>query len=111
MRIVLSVITSLGLLVGCTNHDRGPDYSKTKPGYYGGDGSSQQQAVLVVGVEQSAYAWIARTYPGSKVLDQALVLPPGKKRYDLYRVRKRDGKVIHVWFLISGGLDTFINGS
>lgn len=45
---------------------------------------------------------------GSKVLDQSLVVPPGKKRYDVYGVRKRDGKIIQVWFLISGGIDGFI---
>jgi hypothetical protein len=110
MRIFLPAILSLGLLVGCTIQESGPDYSNTKPGYYGGDGSSQEQAVLAVGVDQSAYAWIAQKYPGSKILDQALVVPPGKKRYDMYKVRKRDGKVIEVWFLISGGLDAFING-
>jgi hypothetical protein len=109
MRILLSLIITCSLFVSCTTRESGPDYSNTKPGYYGGDGSSQQQAVLVVGVEQSAYAWIAQKYPGSKVLDQALVVPPGKKRYDLYRVRRRDGKVIEVWFVISGGLDAFIS--
>jgi hypothetical protein len=111
MRTLVYLIISCGLLAGCASHESGPDYSNTKPGYYGGDGSSQEKAVLAVGVEQSAYAWIAQKYPGSKILDQALVVPPGKKRYDLYRVRKRDGKVIQVWFLISGGIDALINGS
>lgn len=98
-----------GFVAFCAAQDTSPDYSHTKPGYYGGDGSSAKQAVITVGVEQSAYAWIAKKYPGSTVLDQALVVPPGKKRYDVYGVRLRNGKVIQVWFLISGGLDSLFD--
>jgi hypothetical protein len=108
MRTLFFVAIICCSLAGCSTQDAGPDYSRTKPGYYGGDGSSQEQAVIAVGIDQSAYAWIAQKYPGSTVLDQALVVPPGKKRYDVYGVRLRNGKVIQVWFLISGGIDALI---
>ncbi len=108
MRTLLIFAVVCWTLAGCAKRDSGPDYSNTEPGYYGGDGTSPEKAVLVVGVEQSAYAWIAQKYPGSKVLSQALVVPPGKKRYDMYRVQLRNGKIIEVWFLISGGIDGFL---
>jgi hypothetical protein len=93
-------------ICSCTIGDTGPDYSHTKPGYYGGDGSSAEQAVIAVGVDKSPYAWIAQKYPGSTILVQGLVVPPpGKKRYDVYVVRLRNGKEIRVWFLISGGVE------
>jgi hypothetical protein len=108
MRTLLILALICCSAIGCARADSGPDYSNTKPGYYGGDGSSPEKAVLVVGVEQSAYAWIAQKYPKAEVLSQALVVPPGKKRYDIYQVRLRNGKVIKVWFLISGGIDGFL---
>lgn len=111
MRTLLILVFVGWSVIGCAKADSGPDYSNTKPGYYGGDGSSPEKAVLVVGVEQSADAWIAQKYPRSKILSQALVVPPGKKRYDLYQVRLRNGKVIKVWFLISGGIDAFLENS
>ncbi len=108
MRLLLTLSIICWSIFGCSTRDTSPDYSHTKLGYYGGDGSSQEQAVIAVGVEQNAYAWIAQKYPGSKVLMQTLAVPPGKKRYDVYTVRRRNGKTIDVWFLISGGLDAFI---
>jgi hypothetical protein len=81
-----------------------PDLSKVKPGFYGGDGTSQKQAVIAVGLYYSPKRFIAQKYPGSKILDVSLVVPPGKKRYDVYRVRKRDGKAVDVWFQLLGGL-------
>jgi hypothetical protein len=106
MRALFLAHMLFGFVVACAAQDTSPDYSHTKPGYYGGDGSSAKQAVIAVGFDQSAYAWIAKKYPGSTVLSQSLVVPPGKKRYDVYEVRLRNKKVIHVWFLISGGLDS-----
>lgn len=108
MRTLL-ILTICLCVVGCTNSPTAPDYSNTKPGYYGGDGSSQEQAVICVGVDQSPYAWIAQKYPGSKILDQALSVPPGKKRYDVFRIRKRDGKIVQAWFLAGGGIDALVN--
>ena len=111
MRKILILALVSASVIPCAQADSGPDYSNTKPGYYGGDGTSSEKAVLVVGVVQSAYAWIAQKYPKSKILSQALVVPPGKKRYDVYEVRLRNGKVIKVWFLISGGIDGFLENS
>ena len=108
MRTLLLLIFCI-CVAGCTSTPPTLDYSNTKPGYYGGDGSSQRQAVVCVGIDQSPYAWIARKYPGAKILDQALVWPPGKKRYDLFRVRKRDGKVVEAWFVAGGGIDALVD--
>jgi hypothetical protein len=82
----------------------GPDLSKVKPGFYGGDGTSQKKAVIAVGLDYSATRFIAQKYPDSAIETVALVVPPGKKRYDVYRVKKRDGKKIDVWFQLLGGL-------
>ena len=82
----------------------GPDLSKVKLGFYGGDGTSQKKAVSVVGLDYSAKRFIAQKYPGSTIEIVALVVPPGKKRYDVYTVKKRDGKKIDVWFQLLGGL-------
>ena len=58
----------------------GPDLSKVKPGFYGGDGTSQKRAVIAVGLDYSAPRWIAQKYPASSIQDVSLVIPPGKKR-------------------------------
>ncbi|GAB2512136.1 hypothetical protein GCM10027084_28760 [Pseudoxanthomonas sangjuensis] len=96
-------IPLVALLCSCSTFG-GPDYSQIEPGYYGGDGSSPEQAVLAVGLNQSGPAWIAEKYPGSTIKMQALAAPPGKKRYDVYTVEKADGETVQVWFLLSGGL-------
>jgi hypothetical protein len=75
-----------------------------KPGFYGGDGTSQERAVIAVGPDYSAQRFIAQKYPGSTIERIALVEPPGRKRYDLYTVKKRDGTRIDVWFQLLGGL-------
>ena len=100
----LITILFVALLTGCSSPGGGPDFSQVEPGYYGGDGTSQEQAVLAVGLYQSGPAFIAEKYPGSTIKMQALVVPPGKKRYDRYTVQKADGETVQVWFLLSGGL-------
>ena len=94
------------LLCGCSSDPfaGGPDLSNVKPGYYGGDGTSEKQAVIAVGLDYSAQRWIAQKYAGSTIIDVALVVPPSGKRYDVYRVKKRDGKIIEVWSQLLGGL-------
>jgi len=92
--------------------DRGitADLSNNKPGYYGGDGSSEKQAVIAIGIENSPAAWIAKKYPGSTIKDQSLVVPRKEaKAFDVYRVEKSDGAVTHVWFSASGGIDDLIS--
>ena len=60
----------------------GLDLSKVKPGFYGGDGTSQKRAVIAVGLDYSAPRWIAQKYPGSAI----------------------QGKIVDVWFQLLGGL-------
>ena len=82
----------------------GRDLSKVNPGFYGGDGTSQKQAVIAVGPQYSAKRFVAQKYPGATIESVALVVPPGKHRYDVYRVKKREGKKIDIWFQLLGGL-------
>lgn len=56
-----------------------PDLSKVKPGFYGGDGTSQKQAVIAIGLDYSAKRFIAQKYPGSTIETVALVVPPGEE--------------------------------
>jgi hypothetical protein len=102
---ILSLLLSISISRAAGDlWSEGPDLSKVKPGFYGGDGTSQKRAVIAVGLDYSAPRWIAQKYPGSSVQDVSLVIPPGKKRYDVYRVKKRDGKTVDVWFQLLGGL-------
>lgn len=95
----------LPVLVCSCASSGGRDFSQVEPGYYGGDGSSPEMAVLAVGVHQSGAAWIAEKYPDSTIKMQALSIPPGKKRFDVFTVETADGETIQVWFLLSGGLN------
>ena len=77
--------------------------SKLKPGYYGGDGSSPRQAVIAIRLddEQSsdytAGRWLEEKYPGCFV-KAIWARPSGPEDVRAYRVRKRNGKIIDVWF-------------
>jgi hypothetical protein len=82
-----------------------PDYSDTVPGYYGGDGSSENQAVETVRVEYTSYRWIEERYPGARVTLQALVVSPiTQRKYDVMTFTTVEGKTMKAWFWISGGL-------
>src|SRR5688500_829974 len=102
-------VFALALLAGCATDPNCPDYSETSPGFYGGDGSSQEQAVETVGLEYTAYRWIAERYPGAKVVMQELVVDPkSKKRYDVLSFTASDGRKSEAWFWISGGLSCLL---
>lgn len=74
--------------------DGGPDLSNVNPGFCGGDGSPEEQAVVAIGLDYSAQRWIGQKYPGSTIPDVSLVVSDSGKRYDVYRVKKRDGKTV-----------------
>jgi len=117
MRLFVAILIA-GLACGCaakvpdyptvgkpTKKPNCPDYSDTLPGFYGGDGSSEDQAVEMVGLEYSSYRWIEERYPGAEVTFQELVISPTtKRRFDVMTFRTTDGQVIKAWFWISGGI-------
>lgn len=49
----------------------------------------------------SEYAWVAHTYPGCKVLQQAVTTWQHGKRYDVLTVETADRAKIVVWFDIT----------
>lgn len=100
----LLLLATVSLALAGDIWSESPDLSNVKPGFYGGDGTSQKKAVIAVGLDYSAKRFIRQKYPGSTIETVALVVPPGNKRYDVYRVKKRDGKRIDVWFQLLGGL-------
>jgi hypothetical protein len=100
----------LSLLAMCVALGISADLSQKKPGYYGGDGSSEKQAIIAIGIENSPAAWIAKKFPGSTIKEQSLVVPPKEaKAFDVYRVEKSDGTMTDVWFSASGGIDDLIS--
>ena len=76
--------------------------------YEGGDGSTREQAVVVVGAPNghfgpdAEYAWIEEHYPGAKIELQELVVPErGNQTYDILSITTADGAARKVWFNIT----------
>ncbi len=84
-----------------------PDYSSVSPGFYGGDGSSQEQAIESVGFDFGPYRWIAENYPGARIEMQELVIPPSNLRYDVMHIVLPDGEEREIWFWLTGGYACF----
>ena len=86
-----------------------PDYSGVTPGYYGGDGSSEERAVETIGFEYSAYRWLEENHPGAQVISQALVISPETNlKYDLMTFERANGETKEAWFWVSGGVECFM---
>ena len=74
--------------------------------YSGGDGLSKKNAVVLKSPSEtrgiaSEYAWVARHYPGSKVLEQALTTWQHGKRFDVLTVATAEGSQVELWFDIT----------
>jgi hypothetical protein len=74
--------------------------------YSGGNGLSKRNAVVLKiasdsGGIASEYVWVAHTYPGSKVVEQALTTWDHGKRYDILTVQTADQAKLELWFEIS----------
>ena len=79
--------------------------------YKGGDGSSQEKAVIIVDVNNeifgvnAEYIWLEEKYGQENVkwemLDQTL-LDEGDKQFDILRIKFSDGKIKEFWFEITG---------
>jgi len=88
-----------------------PDYSSVSPGFYGGDGSTENEAIESVGIEFSVYRWIAENYPDATVKMQELVISPTTNlEFDVMHVSLADGGERNIWFWVSGGLDCLMSG-
>lgn len=82
-----------------------PDYSSVSPGFYGGDGSSESEAIESVGMGFTAYRWVAENHPDATIDMQELVISPATNlRYDVMHISLADGEERDIWFWISGGL-------
>ncbi len=76
-----------------------------KPNTADRDGTSFAKAIIVEEKTEMAginaeYAWIAKTYPGSKTHEQALLSHDGIP-FDMIKVTKATGEEIQVYFDIS----------
>jgi hypothetical protein len=76
--------------------------------YAGGNGLSREAAVIITSAGDatgvhSEYAWIARHYPGSKSLGQALTKSDDQGRYfDRISIRTVAGEELDLWFDVTG---------
>lgn len=118
------ILTAVYILSGCstpyqqptvgkiTNDSECPDYSEVAAGFYGGDGSSEEQAIEIVGVKHSPYRWIEENYPGSKPTLQALIHSPKSGfKYDLIKFQTPEGEEKSAYFWVSGGFHCFMKHS
>jgi hypothetical protein len=74
--------------------------------YAGGNGLSRKTAVVLkicsdVGGIGSEYAWVAHTYPGSKVTKQALMAWDDGRRFDVLTVETTNAVRLRIWFDIT----------
>ena|ERR1700676_1546687 len=74
--------------------------------YSGGNGLSKRQAIVLLTPSEAAgvaseYVWVAHTYPGSKVLQQALTTWQHSKRYDVLTIETADKAEVVLWFDIT----------
>ena len=79
---------------------------KTEVTYAGGDGSTQEKAVIIKGAKDSTigiraeYDWVAKKYPGYQRKGQSLHKVDGKS-YDVLEIVTKDGKEVEVYFDIT----------
>jgi hypothetical protein len=91
---------------GAPIHDGTPRSAFNPTNYSGGDGLSKAKAVVLKIPSDSAgiaseYVWVAHTYPGSKVVQQALSTWDHGKRYDVLTLRTADQATVELWFDIT----------
>lgn len=110
-------LSVLLVLVGCqstpvkyptvgdpTDDPNCPSYANVSSGFYGGDGSSEAEAVEMVGVKYTSQRWFSEKYPGAKIVMRALITSPKSKRnYDVITFETSGGEEKEAWFWVSGG--------
>jgi len=87
-------------------HDTTKRSAVNPANYAGGNGLSKANAVVLKIASDSAgiaseYVWVAHTYPGSKVVQQALSTWDHGKRYDILTVQNADQSTVALWFDIT----------
>ena len=87
-------------------HDTASRSAFNPANYSGGNGLSKANAVVLKiasdsGGIASEYVWVTHTYPGSKVVEQALTTWDHGKRYDILTVQTADQATVALWFDIS----------
>ena len=104
--IVLSVLCCF-LIISCktTQSSRSSTNSEIASADSERDGSSIEKAVIAKNVS-SEYEWIAKNYPNSQVLRQALI-SKGKKHYDKLTVKLADGSERDFYFDINSFFGKF----
>jgi len=90
-RTLIVMILAL-TIVGCASSRKSSTTSVS------GDGTSFQTAVIAKSIA-SEYEWIREHYPGSKVVQQALVSEKGR-RYDVLTTKLADGSTKEFYFNI-----------
>ena len=74
--------------------------------YEGGDGSTEEKAVIIKGAKDSQagiaaeYSYLRKTFPGYKLRQQSLRGKAGT-RYDVIAITTKDGRNIDVFFAIT----------
>jgi hypothetical protein len=86
--------------------DNAPRSAFNAANYSGGDGLSKAKAIVLKIPSESAgiaseYVWVSHTYPGSKVVQQALTTWDHGKRYDVLTVQNPDQSTVELWFDIT----------
>jgi len=109
-RLCLTVLLSLSCVwaVATEGADKASGKGKKpKITFKGGDGSSMEKAIVIVGAKNeiegvnSEYAWLKKHHPKWKVGKQALISKKGKK-YDILTCVLPNNQKKEVWFDISG---------
>lgn len=86
-----------------------PDYSETSPGFYGGDGSSEEQAIETVGVYFTPQRWIIENYPDATPTLQSLVRSSRTGlMYDVISMTTKSGEKKELYFWLSGGFSCYV---
>ena len=102
----LLVLVLAAVLSGCADEPLTPATPGARPEYdiyRGGDGSSQEKAVVIKGManEQAGvaaeYRWIQERFPGYSRKRQSLQTSGGKA-YDVIEFRSSDGQIHTVYF-------------
>jgi hypothetical protein len=114
MRKLLLTAFLLATLAGCASQSSVPGgpLPATVPGlaegvhFAGGDGSSQEHAVIVLGATEptgveAEYLWLRVQYPGYKLIRQGLIQGKDGKSFDILEFSTPDGAKHSVYFDIT----------
>jgi len=89
-----ALILILLLLGGCA--------TRKAPGFYGGDGSSADEAVEIVGRDYSPFLWLSENYPDSEVIFQERIMHPiSGRHYSVITFRTAEGETKKAWFRLT----------